>query len=85
MKIFTGLLGDTLSCSIDDPYGVGRWRSEVDLKGSNNVITSPRATSATGTAITSTTNEENCRKISPPLAAVLASSRIRYFKIFTTK
>ena len=81
LTIFAGLLGDSLSCSIDDPYGVGRWRSEVDLKGSNNGITSPRASSATGnSAATSTANEENCRKISPPLAAVLASSRIRYCK-----
>merc|ERR1712223_130037 len=70
-----GLLGDSLSCSIDDPYGVGRWRSEVDLKGGNSGITSPRASSASGT------NSNNCedasRKISPPLAAVLASSRLR--------
>ena len=79
---FTGLLGDSLSCSIDDPYGAGRWRSEVDLKGGNNGITSPRASSTSGAAATSNGNEENGRKISPPLAAVLASSRIRYMHLF---
>ena len=70
-----GLLGDSLSCSIDDPYGVGRWRSEVDLKGGNSGITSPRASSASGT--NSNNCEDTSRKISPPLAAVLASSRLR--------
>ena len=78
-NIFVGLLGDSLSCSIDDPYGAGRWRSEVDLK--NNGITSPRASSASGATVNDNNNEENCRKISPPLAAVLASSRIRYLKL----
>ena len=76
ISIFSiGLLGDSLSCSIDDPYGVGRWRSEVDLKGGNSGITSPRASSASGT--NSNNCEDTSRKISPPLAAVLASSRLR--------
>ena len=73
--VFPGLLGDSLSCSIDDPYGVGRWRSEIDLKGGNSGITSPRASSASGT--NSNQTEDTSRKVSPPLAAVLASSRLR--------
>ena len=68
-------MGDSLSCSIDDPYGVGRWRSEVDLKGGNSGIISPRASSASGT--NSHNAEDASRKISPPLANVLASSRLR--------
>ena len=79
--MYLGLLGDSLSCSIDDPYGAGRWRSEIDLKGGNSGVTSPRANSASGQTSNNSnnTNEETvARKISPPLAAVLASSRIRY-------
>ena len=79
--LYLGLLGDSLSCSIDDPYGAGRWRSEIDLKGGNSGVTSPRANSASGQTSNNNnhTHEENvARKISPPLAAVLASSRIRY-------
>ena len=79
--MYLGLLGDSLSCSIDDPYGAGRWRSEIDLKGGNSGVTSPRANSASGQTSNNNnhTHEENvARKISPPLAAVLASSRIRY-------
>ena len=82
--MYLGLLGDSLSCSIDDPYGAGRWRSEIDLKGSNSGVTSPRANSASGQTSNNSnhTHEENvARKISPPLAAVLASSRIRYDEI----
>jgi hypothetical protein len=68
-----------LSCSIDDPYGAGRWRSEVDLKGGNNGITSPRASSASGPSSNNQNNDDvSPRKITPPVAAVLASSRIRY-------